>query len=187
MGLQEHDVLSRFHEILVREFGSRCPWDLSASLTVADIYHNLVPYQARRDELGVSTISEYEHALLRLLAGQGDFLTVESTPTRERIRTELQSADPDVGIYRDFYSAGVRLNPDKVEMPLVSTQEEGLPPFENCAFCQEAVPQESRVKFCPSCGKSVELVPCPGCGEELSHTWRYCVVCGVEVGSPRGH
>ncbi len=187
MGLDQQDVLSRFHQILVREFGSRSPWDLSAPLTVADIAHNLVPYHARRHELGVSSVAEYEHALLCLLAGQGDYLTVESTPTRERIRQELDSSDPDVGIYRDFSGADVRLNPDKVVMPLVPTAEEGLPPFESCKWCQGEIPQEPRVNFCPSCGKDVELVPCPACGDELHHTWKFCVVCGAETEAPKGH
>jgi hypothetical protein len=187
MGLDQQEVLSRFHQILVREFGSRAPWDLSASLTVADIFHNLVPFQSRREELGVHTMPEYEHALLRLLAGHGDFLTVESTTTRRRIRDELESANPDMGIYRDFPAADVRLNPDKVEMPLVPTKVEGFPPSEACAWCKGAMPQEDRVKFCPSCGKAVTLVPCPACGEELDHTWRFCVACGSEGASTKGH
>ncbi|MFH1764000.1 MAG: hypothetical protein ABIF09_07405, partial [Gemmatimonadota bacterium] len=64
MGLDEQAVLHRFHSLLVREFGSRYPWDLDAPLTVADIKYNLVPFQSRREELGVTTDSDYDRDLL---------------------------------------------------------------------------------------------------------------------------
>jgi hypothetical protein len=65
----------------------------------------------------------------------------------------------------------------------VEEEKEDLPPFENCPWCREELPQQARVRFCPFCGSNVQLVPCPACGEELRLNWRFCIACGTEVES----
>ncbi len=114
MTLEQGEVLRRFHAALVREIQGKNPDHLRAPFTVAEIYQNLVPYRTHRDEIGVEMSADYEHALLRLLAGEGDFLTIESRTARQEIREELESPNPNTGLYRDFAAADVRLNPDKV-------------------------------------------------------------------------
>jgi hypothetical protein len=282
MTFDEQEILDRFHRALVREIHARNPEYINFPFTVAEIYQNLVPYRTHRDELGVEMNADYEHALLRLLAGEGDFLSIESSTARKEIREELDSPNPNTGLYRDFAAADVRLNPEKLDVAfldelsqeaaaetvhesttnpddeeimeedmdedviegdvgeedvaegdhevlevepigasLVSLQEEGgevasdevpvevsddmeggevegdatmvdldsvgeeedLPPFENCPWCREELPQQARVRFCPFCGSNVRLVPCPACGEELRLNWRFCIACGTEVKS----
>lgn len=263
MTFDEHEVLSRFHRALVREIQARNPEHISSPFTVAEIYQNLVPYRTHRDEIGVEMNADYEHALLRLLAGEGDFLSIESRTARQEIREELDSPNPNTGLYRDFAAADVRLNPDRLDEtlmeevspeaetatqdddeptegevmgeedveksfgeesapeggyerleveplganlePLEEVEESGgevdsaelpvelpdevgegqvdLPPFENCPWCKEELPQQARVRFCPFCGSDVQRVPCPACGEELRLTWRFCIACGTEVES----
>lgn len=263
MMFDENEVLHRFHRALVREIQTRNPEHIISPFTVAEIYQNLVPYRTHRDELGVEMNADYEHALLRLLAGEGDFLSIESRTARKEIREELDSPNPNTGLYRDFAAADVRLNPDKLDETLMEEiardvaeaapvddepmevevmEEEGieegfgndeasedeyeklgiepvgaslarqeeadgteedldseedpvevsgeaeeevedLPPFENCPWCREALPQQAGVKFCPFCGSDVQLVPCPACGEELRLNWRFCIACGTEVES----
>jgi len=264
MTFDEQEVLGRFHRALVRELRARNPERMDAPFTVAEIYQNLVPYRTHRDEIGVEMNADYEHALLRLLAGEGDFLSIESKTAREEIREELDSPNPNTGLYRDFAAADVHLNPDRLDQtvedfvlergaeeegsepveaePIVDEDaEEGamdsdlaegeyerleveplgaslgpmegevasdenpvevnenvedqgrteeieeedvdLPPFENCPWCREKLPQQARVRFCPFCGSNVQLVPCPSCGEELRLNWRFCIACGTEVES----
>jgi hypothetical protein len=276
MTFDEQEVLGRFHRALVREIHSRNPEHLNAPFSVAEIYQNLVPYRTHRDEIGVEMNADYEHALLRLLAGEGDFLTIESTTARKELRDELDSPNPNTGLYRDFAAADVQLNPEKLDVeyldqlaqvvpaptpddeepmevegmdedavvdefdaegasggeyerlevePLGANlgrveeedaedldsevvpievsvededsevvdadpgegemEEEGvdLPPFENCPWCRETLPQQARVRFCPFCGSNIHLVPCPACGEELRLNWRFCIACGTEVES----
>ncbi|MGD2120860.1 MAG: zinc ribbon domain-containing protein [Gemmatimonadota bacterium] len=281
MTFDEQEILRRFHRAVVREIHARDPEHVNAPFTVAEIYQNLVPYRTHRDELGVEMNADYEHALLRLLAGEGDFLSIESSTARKEIREELETPNPNTGLYRDFAAADVRLNPDKLDVSfldeiaseraadaseasaanpadgeileedmeedvregdageqevaedgyetldvepigasLVSSggdeaelaseevpvevsddledveleedetvdlegegEEEDLPPFENCPWCREALPQQARVRFCPFCGSNVQLVPCPACGEELRLNWRFCIACGTEVKS----
>jgi len=276
MTFDEQEVLGRFHRALVREIHKRNPEHLNAPFSVAEIYQNLVPYRTHRDEIGVEMNADYEHALLRLLAGEGDFLTIESKTARQELRDELDSPNPNTGLYRDFAAADVQLNPEKLDVefldelaqsgsapttddeepmevegmdedavveefdaegasggeyerleveplganlgsveeeevedldsevvpvevsvqdddsgvvdadPVEGEMNEGgvdLPPFENCPWCRETLPQQARVRFCPFCGSNIHLVPCPACGEELRLNWRFCIACGTEVES----
>ena len=119
MTFDENEVLHRFHRALVREIQTRNPEHIIAPFTVAEIYQNLVPYRTHRDELGVEMNADYEHALLRLLAGEGDFLSIESKTARKEIREELDSPNPNTGLYRDFAAADVRLNSEKLDVTLM--------------------------------------------------------------------
>jgi hypothetical protein len=85
MTFDEHEVLGRFHRALVREIQAKNPEHISSPFTVAEIYQNLVPYRTHRDELSVEMNADYEHALLRLLAGEGDFLSIESRTARQEM------------------------------------------------------------------------------------------------------
>jgi hypothetical protein len=277
MTFDEQEVLHRFHRALVREIQAKRPGHIGSPFTVAEIYQNLVPYRTHRNEIGVEMNADYEYALLRLLAGEGDYLSIESKTARQEIREELDSPNPNTGLYRDFAAADVRLNQDRLdetllqeishevpvavredESPEVETMEDedagvgfndegdpeggfakleveplganleplegvdgpdeeldpegqpvevsyeveemgeeddfltdaeageeevDLPPFENCPWCRESLPQQARVRFCPFCGSNVQLVPCPACGEELRLNWRFCIACGTEVES----
>lgn len=309
MTFDPNEILQRFHRILVREIQASNPEYLTAPFSVAEIYQNLVPYRTHRDEIGVEMNADYEHALLRLLAGENDFLTIESKTAREEIQEELDSPNPNTGLYRDFAAADVRLNPEMIDEALmwdgggeegdsgeepsddessaggadpideegaeagepaeegedgalggdlseeeeIGTEEEDMeeefsetyqgadeasgegaldaetgsdgevdsgevlfqlsdqdvpgssaeglgkedgavsaakgspseagPGERTCAWCRETLPQRPGVNFCPFCGCSVHLVPCPECGEELELIWRFCIACGTEVSS----
>jgi len=103
------DTLARFHEVLVREIRSNRPEYLEEPFTVAEIYQNLVPYRTHRDALGLEMNGDYEHTLLRLLGGEGEYLELESDVARRQIRDELEHPNPNTGLFRDFAAADVRL------------------------------------------------------------------------------
>ena len=107
-------ILTRFHEALVGALRERDPDQLSRPFTVAEVYQDLVPYGAYRDILGVEMNGDYEHALLRLLAGEGDFVELESEHALREIQEELESVNPNTGLYREFAAVDVRLNPSKI-------------------------------------------------------------------------
>jgi len=119
MTFDTNDVLQRFHRVLVREIQASNPEYLNAPFSVAEIYQNLVPYRTHRDEIGVDMNADYEHALLRLLAGENDYLTIESRTARREIREELESPNPNTGLYRDFAAADVRLNSEVIDEALM--------------------------------------------------------------------
>lgn len=73
------------------------------------------------------------------------------------------------------------LQPEYVEpeQPAPSAARGGEP----CAWCRATLPDRPNLNFCPHCGTSVSLVPCPKCREEVEPGWSFCVTCGTEVAS----
>ena len=108
-------VLSRFYGALVEEIRAQRPDYLTGPFTVAEIYQNLVPYGLHRDRIGVEMNGDYEHVLLRLLAGEGGYLILESDTALRNLREELESPNPNTGMYREYAAVDVRLNPDRLE------------------------------------------------------------------------
>ncbi len=102
-------VLESFHAVLVEEIRAQRPEYLTGPFTVAEIYQNLVPYGSHRDRIGVEMNGDYEDALLRLLAGEGGYLSLESDAALRNIREELESTNPNTGLYREYAAVDVRL------------------------------------------------------------------------------
>jgi len=107
-------LVERFHVTLVEEIRARRPHYLHEPFTVAEIYQDLVPYGSHRDRIGASVNGDYEHALLRLLSGEGDYVLMESDPARRRLLDELNAPNPNTGIFREYAALDVRLNPVRI-------------------------------------------------------------------------
>ena len=201
--------IDRFFRVLVEEIRRSSPQFLESPFTVAEIYQSLIPYRTHRDLLGVDINGDYEDALMRLIAGEGEYLILESEPARLRIRRELDHANPNTGLYRDFAAVDVRLNMEKVPeadvehldgwgaaLPLAPTSRDaeagitgeqavlGGPAQaspEQCPACDVRLPERESVRFCPECGADVRMVACSRCGELLERGWKYCVACGTPI------
>jgi hypothetical protein len=48
-----------------------------------------------------------------------------------------------------------------------------------CRQCEEELPRDREVLFCPFCGHDQSVVLCGQCGEALSAGWRFCPRCGT--------
>jgi hypothetical protein len=103
-------VLERFHRALIEEIQTQRPEYLTQPFTVAEIYQNLVPYGSHRARIGVEMNGDYEDALVRLLAGEGGYLILDSEPALENLRAELDAPNPNSGVYREYAAVDVRLN-----------------------------------------------------------------------------
>ena len=103
-------VLERFHRALIEEIQTQRPEYLTSPFTVAEIYQNLVPYGSHRDRIGVEMNGDYEDALIRLLAGEGGYLVLDSDPALRELQAELLTPNPNTGLYREFAAVDVRLN-----------------------------------------------------------------------------
>jgi hypothetical protein len=103
-------VIARLHHALVDAMRRTRPAELDQSVTVAEIYQDLLPYRTARSEIGFEMNADYEHALLRLLAGEGDFARIEPREVRDKLRLELESPNPDVGLYRSYAACDVWVN-----------------------------------------------------------------------------
>lgn len=117
-------VLERFHRALIEEIQTQHPEYLTEPFTVAEIYQNLVPYGSHRDRIGVEMNGDYEDALLRLLAGEGGYLVLESEPALRDLRAELETANPNTGLYREYAAVDVRLNQAYVDISAAAMDEQ---------------------------------------------------------------
>ena len=141
----QFDALARFHRALVEEILKTRPAYLSEPFTVAEIYQNLVPYRTHRDRIGVEMNGDYEDALLRLLAGEGEFLQIESEHARNEIASELLSPNPNTGLFREFAAVDVRLNPLRMPRDLPDPVRGRAPAgFEPPDVSLDMVPEPSR-------------------------------------------
>jgi hypothetical protein len=203
------EVLESFHRVLVEEIRTKRPEYLKGPFTVAEIYQDLVPYPTHRDRIGVEMNGDYEDALIRMLAGEGGYLALESEHALRELRSELQTSNPNTGVYREFAAVDVRLNPERIGgngSPLPapspggsaaatgpsadalavgtavgsSTEVESDETGRSCRWCRAPLPVREDLNFCPYCGTDVHSVPCSGCGNELEPEWRFCISCGTE-------
>ncbi len=191
------DLLDRLFQKLRDAAGRRFPASAEPAFTVAELYQQLIPYRGVRGELGILELAEYEHAFLRLLAGERGYLRVEPPQVREELRKELASPNPILGIYRDYAAARVELAAD-AELPTVpertpaaerSTLPErsSAPPVpaadtSSCHACRAVLPREAGLRFCPGCGANQREAPCPDCGFALRSDWNFCIRCGTSRG-----
>jgi hypothetical protein len=184
-------VLARFHGTLVEEIVHHHPEYLNTPFTVAEIYQNLVPYRTHRDRIGIEMNGDYEHALLRLLAGEGDYLVIESEPALRALRDEMKASNPNTGIYREFAAVDVRLNPARLSPggptvggPPAALGEEGAP-----MDMSDAAPDEAPTAHhdAPTTHEGAEattgLSTCQWCRADLPARPRlnYCPFCGMDV------
>jgi hypothetical protein len=181
------DVVDRLYHQLARALERGYPGSPERPLTVGDVYQHLIPYRAMRSELGIWELAEYEHALLRLLAGERDHLSVESPEVREELLRELASPNPILGIYRDYAAMPVRVGiaapgppippaPPAPAPPLAESAP--APPAVECRSCGASLPEVPGLRFCPSCGADQLEVHCRACDAPLKPEWNFCIRCG---------
>jgi hypothetical protein len=101
------DQVERLHGRLVDALRRVRPDPFGSPVTVAEIYQDLVPYRSVRTELGFDMNADYEHTLLRLLAGEDELARLEPTEARAELRSELDSPNPNVGLFRKFAACDV--------------------------------------------------------------------------------
>ena len=204
------DLVAQLHRTLVDALRRSRPGALHHPITVAEIYQDILPYRDARKAVGFDINADYEHALLRLLAGEGDLARIEPREVRDKLRMELDSPNPDVGLFRSYAGCDVWVSIDPSEdaprapvrfeiasdmaadeAPRMSALPEDLDDSNGdtvpCAFCSGELPADRSVNFCPFCGTDQSRQPCPSCGEMLEPLWRFCVSCGTRVGTLGDH
>ncbi|MDX1675288.1 MAG: zinc ribbon domain-containing protein [Longimicrobiales bacterium] len=111
------EVVVRLYRALMEELRRRGhPPD--RPVKVGQLYEDLVPYRAVRGRLGVELNADYEHAMLRLLAGERGLLRLEPEHARAELREEVDAPFPQVGLFRKFSAYNVRLErPEELTRP----------------------------------------------------------------------
>ena len=188
------------------EIRARWPEYLHTRFTVAEIYQNLVPWRTHRGNMDIATSGEYEQALLRLLAGEGGYLELESQAAREEMQAELEGRFPNTGLYRDFAAVGVRLNPgrlpladeggghreptpsdDAVNGAVVGVAEREPDPAAGIAMpaarLEQAGDSEETRWMCSGCDRELPDIEgvrfCPFCGQDARIV--ACQGCGMRI------
>ncbi|MDZ7780920.1 MAG: zinc ribbon domain-containing protein [Gemmatimonadota bacterium] len=183
-------VLDSFYQVLVEEIRAKRPEYLTSPFTVAEIYQDLVPYPTHRDRIGVEMNGDYEDALIRLLAGEGGYLVLESDHALEDLRSELQSRNPNTGVYREYAAVDVRLNPGRREGDEGGTEvarpeaEVGAVGRQDAATSDgEAAP--STAEFAGDAGEEdmQQADACRWCRAPLParDNLNFCPYCGIDV------
>ena len=98
---------------LVQNVRAAYPDYLARPFDVSELYQVLVPYRHNRRELEIETNQDYETALLRLLAGERGYLLGDPS-MQQSIQHELQSKNPDTGLFRAYATNQVSLSPEAV-------------------------------------------------------------------------
>lgn len=179
------EVVEGLYRALVRELKRR-DHPAGRPVKVADIYRDLVPYQAVREALELDLNADYEHALLRLLAGEGDRLHLDSAQGREKLRREVELPYPAVGLFREFADTDVRVRmpPDAPGALPGGDRDEPAEPAASPAPTGTADREpDGRAEDRPPVRLHTDGVSgpqCPFCGEALpgERTVRYCPACG---------
>ena len=102
---QDGDVVERLYHRLAEAL--EAGRGFGAPVTVAEIYQELVPYRAVRSDVGFGMNADYEHALLRLLAGERGLVRLDPEEAVRELRRELDSPNPNLGAYRDLAGCDV--------------------------------------------------------------------------------
>jgi hypothetical protein len=108
---EDREPVLRLYERLAEALQRTRPAGFDAPVSVAEIYQELVPYRAVRSEVGFGMNADYEHVLLRLLAGEAELVRLEPDTAREEILRELRSANPNVSVYRAYAGCDVWVRP----------------------------------------------------------------------------
>jgi hypothetical protein len=202
------DLVDRLHARLRDALKSET--DVSG-LTIGDVYQRLIPYRSVRSELGILELAEYEHALLKLLAGERGYLTLEGEHALLELQAELESTNPILGVYRDYSAVVVRLGgataPGEPRKPVANAPPEGPAPARapaprtsaatppaapahpapnRCGYCDSPLPKDPDLRFCPTCGRDQLDVRCGKCGGRLRDEWKFCIRCGTPRGGTAG-
>ena len=201
------DDLDRLFERLVSVLADDAPGRLAVPFSAAEVYERLVPYRSNRSILKVATHQDYEMAVLRLLAGERGYASLEPVEVRDALQREAGESNPDTGLFRQFPDAVLSLNrlaaerflrgdrayapppppplPPPPESAEAADREEDhteKPPLAGAAF--ELAEQSETPRQCPYCGETLpgsrKVNFCPQCGQPPSGELR-CPACGGEV------
>lgn len=201
------DDLDRLFERLVRVLASDAPGRLAVPFPAAEVYERLVPYRSNRSTLRVATHQDYEMAVLRLLAGERGYVSLEPAEVQRALQREAGEQNPDTGLFRQFPDAILSLNrlaaerflrgdrayapiPPPPTAPAAASASSTRPPVEAGEREEEAEeeePEEGSTSRATSSASPFELAEqtetprqCPYCGETVptNRKVNFCPQCG---------
>lgn len=196
------DELDRLFGLLVAALARETR--VAVPFPASEVYERLVPYRSNRSRLNVATHQDYEIAVLRLLAGERNYVQLEPENVREAMQREIATINPDPAYFRSFPDAQVMVNgraaervlmadrayapasPDADDEALLDTTGENPVPFIPPAFTAPARADHAHASGnqCEYCGGVLpanrEARFCPHCGQPQEGELK-CQGCGGEL------
>ena len=121
-------LLDRFARALAHIVHEERPEALSRSITVSELYQDIAPYRRMRELAGLELHADYEHALIRFLAGEGGYARLDPETAADELGIEAESSDPDLSLYRKFAACDVRLSLARPSGRLATDSPRPAPP-----------------------------------------------------------
>jgi len=189
------DDLDRLFERLVSVLADDAPGRLAIPFPASEVYERLVPYRSNRSILKVATHQDYEMAVLRLLAGERGYASVDPADVQDVLQREAAESNPDPGVFRQFPDAMLNLNRlaaerflrgDRAYAPPAASLPSLVPPPPESAEAADREGDEDAEEV-PLAGATFELAEqteaprqCPYCGATLpgSRKVNFCPQCG---------
>ena len=198
------DELDRLFGLLVAALARETR--VAVPFPASEVYERLVPYRSNRSRLNVATHQDYEMAVLRLLAGERNYVQLEPENVREAMQREIATINPDPAYFRSFPDAQVMVNGRAAERVLMAdrayapaseendddaalldtTGENPVPFIPPSAFTESTAPEPSMPSGtrCEYCGGMLpanrEARFCPNCGQPQAGELK-CQGCGSEL------
>lgn len=136
-------TLESLFRLLVRTLSERQPARVHQPISINELMDSILPYRLVRRELGVDTSEDYETLLLRLCAGEGNF--VQADPgTQAAFSAELAKSLPDLALLRVYGETHIVLRTDPLMAALDLPPEERYAPPGERKYPPEAAEEAGR-------------------------------------------
>ena len=122
--------LDPLFRLLVRTLAEQEPPRIHQPIAINELMDSLLPYRLVRRELGVDSAEDYETLLLRLCAGEGEFIQADPA-AQAALLAELQKPIPDLAFLRVYGDTHLVLRTDPLRSAMeVHPEERYAPPGE---------------------------------------------------------
>ena len=141
------DDLDRLFRHVVNTLGRQEPARLRTPFEIAELYQRIIPYRSAKLDLRFDSIEDYEMAILRLLAGERGYVSVQPADIQELLRAETEGVNPYPGAFREYAAATMTLDRNAVKRFLEQDTAYAPPEVRAAAMTQgppaEDVPGEA--------------------------------------------
>ena len=183
--------LERFFRRLVANLAASDPARLHHPIPLDDVLQSIIPYRANRRALHLESSEDYEMALLRLCAGEGNLVRTEPEDARTRFVEELQSPHPDLDVLRQVEHVVISLRSDPLARALDPEPESDLPYVATAAQPPAPpipgldLPELDPLEPIGDLGEPIEDLDDVPAADEPADPGPHCLYCGDRLPSDR--
>jgi hypothetical protein len=120
--------LERLFRRLVDNLIAIDPARLHRPLALGDLVGSVIPYRTTRRALNVDSAEDYDTLILRLCAGEGGFVRMQSDDVTRVFQDQLASPNPDLSVLRDHAKAELVLGTEPLAHALGPGPDEAYAP-----------------------------------------------------------